>query len=464
MKKASLKKLRPLIVIGVIVIVVIVNILVGGLKGTHIDLTAKKAATPAEAALAVVRGVNEPVNVYRIESDATKNVWLDELLARFDAANGNVTVETVDASSARLETLARLADGQSLDDGSILVVSDRRSVVLTTDDLFAYEIDQTAYYYSNGEVISYTSADFTAQDALCRAITYVTRGDMPVLYVLSGHGESGWDSTLNKICFRNGIALQTLTLGEGDSVPSDAGTVMVCNPASPVGDEAVDALMAYLENGGDMLLLTSFNTDFTGLDRIADHYGMARLRGLVLDNDASHVYSADYKYYLRPDLRDNAVTAPLIENRQRVVMPVAEAIVRSDTRRAGLNAQPLLMTSDQAYLKVNTDAVATLDQEENDIPGQFIVGMAAVEGDTHLTWLSCATLIASGVSTASGGGNDALIESALSQMFAFPEKAEALPSVSLLTEPTALPTLPAILALLVLPLICLIVGLIRRRR
>ena len=62
------------------------------------------------------------------------------------------------------------------------------------------------------------------------------------------------------------------------------------------------------------------------------------------------------------------------------------------------------------------------------------------------------------------GGNDALIESALSQMFAFPDRAEALPSVSLLTEPTALPTLPAILALLALPLICLIVGLIRRRR
>ena len=160
----------------------------------------------------------------------------------------------------------------------------------------------------------------------------------------------------------------------------------------------------------------------------------------------------------------NTTCGPTCATTQRVVLPVAEAIVRSDTRRAGLNAQPLLMTSDQAYLKVNTDAVATLDQEENDIPGQFIVGMAAVEGDTHLTWLSCATLIASGVSTASGGGNDALIESALSQMFAFPEKAEALPSVSLLTEPTALPTLPAILALLVLPLICLIVGLIRRRR
>ena len=107
MKKASLKKLRPLIVIGVIVIVVVVTILVGGLKGAHVDLTAKKAATPAEAALAVVRGVNEPVSVYRVESDTTKNVWLDELLARFDAANSNVTVETVDASSARLETLAR---------------------------------------------------------------------------------------------------------------------------------------------------------------------------------------------------------------------------------------------------------------------------------------------------------------------------------------------------------------------
>jgi len=145
-------------------------------------------------------------------------------------------------------------------------------------------------------------------------------------------------------------------------------------------------------------------------------------------------------------------------------MPVAEAIERSDVRRAGLNAQPLLLTTDQAYIKLNTQAVATLDREEGDEPGRFMLGMAAVEGDTHLTWFSCATLIAAGVSTASGGANDALVTSALRQMFDFPAQAEAVPAVSLLNDPTSLPAVPALAALIALPLVCLLIGLIRRRK
>ena len=462
--KKLLSKLRPLIVVIALALVVLINALIGDLGGLHFDLTPRKAATPVAEAMDVVNAVNEPVELYIVETDDTRNVWLDELLDRFAAANGKITLESVDPSSARLETVQALADGETLADGSILVRSEKRSVALDSDDLFSYEIDQMTYYYSNGEVINYTSADFTAQDALCRALTYVTRDDMPVLYVLSGHGENGWDGALNAICFRNNIALETLTLAPGEAVPVDAAAVLLCNPASPVGEETVDALMDYLKNGGDMLLLTSYNTDFTGLDRLVGYYGMARRAGLVVDNDTSHVYSSDYKYYLKPDLREHDITAPLIEAKQRVIMPVTEAITRSDVRRAGLNAQPLLMTSAKAYLKTNTDAVSTLDQEEGDIPGQFIVGMAAAEGDTRLVWLSCATFIAAGVSGASGGGNDALIESAFRQMFDFPAQAEALPAVSLITEPLSLPMVPALIALIALPLICLLIGLIRRRK
>ncbi len=462
MKKLFSEKLRPLTVVIAVALVIVINMIVGGLGGLHVDLTAKQAATPTDAALKIARGVSERTSLYVIESDETRNVWLDELAERLAAANPLITAEFVNAASPRLTALADLANGQELADGSVLVASDKRSVVLTAADLFSYEIDQIAYNYYG--VVSYTSADFTAQDAISRALAYVTRDDMPVLYVLNGHGENGWDGTLNAICFRNSIALRTLTLAPGDPVPEDAAAVLLCNPASPVGEDTVDALLNYLQGGGDMLLMSSYTTDFTGLDRLVEYYGMARRAGLVLDNDTSRVYSSDYKYYLKPDLRQNDITAPLIEARQRVIMPVSEAIARSDVRRAGLNAQPLLMTSDKAYLKTNTDAVTTLDQEAEDIPGQFIVGMAAAEGDAHLTWLSCATFIAAGVSSASNGGNDALVESILGQMFDFPAKAETLPSVDLITEPTSLPVAPALIALIALPLICLAIGLIRRRK
>ena len=456
------EKLRPLILLAVLVLAVALNGVVGGLGGLHVDLSARRAATPAQEALAVARGVSEPVRVYVIASESGRNVWLDEIVARLAAAGENITAETVDPASTRVESLAPLANGQELAEGSVLVASDKRSVVLTTSDLFSYDYDQSAYYYYG--VMSYTRADFTAQDALCRAFRYVTRDDMPVLYVLSGHGEGGWDGELNALCFRNAIALETLNLAPGQAVPDDAAAVLLCGPTSPVGEDTADALLNYLQAGGDMLLMTNYTTDFTGLDRLVEYYGMARKGGLVLDADAAHVFSADYKYFLKPDLRANAVTDALIEAKGQVIVPVAEAIARSDVRRAGLNAQPILTTSQQGYIKANTEAIATLDQEAQDETGSFIVGMAAVEGDTHLTWLGSIAMIATSNDTASSGGNDALTAAILRQMFDFPEPDAAIPATSLITEPATLPQAPALAALIALPLICLIVGLILRRR
>ena len=308
------------------------------------------------------------------------------------------------------------------------------------------------------------STDFTAQDALCRAFRYVTRDDMPVLYLLSGHGEGGWDGELNRVCFRNGIAVETLVLAPGESVPEDAAAVILCGPTSPVGEETAATLLSYLQGGGDLLLQTNYTTDFTGLDSLVEYYGMARRKGLVLDNDAGHIFSADYKYFLKPDMRSNAVTDGLIEGRLPVLVPVAEAIARSDVRRAGLNAQPILLTSDQGYMKTNTDAVSTLDLEPQDETGSFIVGMAAVEGDTHLTWLGSISMFAEANNSGSSGGNDALLESILQQMFDFPAAEAALPASSLLTNPASIPMIPALIVLAALPLACLVIGLLRRKK
>ena len=453
------EKLRPAILVAVLALIVALNAAAGSLG--HIDLSSSRAATLSGEALAAVRALNEPVEVYMIESDGHRDVWLDEIVDRMAKANANLTVEIVAPDSPRLETLAALTD-QTLAEGNVLVASGKRSVVLTASELYDYEYDQSAYYYYG--VVSYTRADFTAQDALCRAFKYVTRDDLPVLYALTGHGESGWDGALNSVCFDNNIAFEPLTLAPGEAIPEDAAAVMVCGPTSPVGAETATALLDYLKSGGDVLLLTNYTTDFTGLDAVVDHYGMARKAGLVLDSDAKNVYSADYKYFLKPELRESGVTNALIEAKQRPIVPVAEAIVRSDVRRAGLNARPILTTSEQGYMKLNTDAIATLEQEPADETGRFILGMDATDGDTRLVWIGAISMFAETNDAASNGANSALAVEILKSMIDCPPADEPLPAANLLAMPAELPMVPALICLAALPLICLVVGLVLRRR
>ena len=453
------EKLRPVILIAALALVVALNAAAGGLG--HIDLSSSRAATLSAEALGAVRALTAPVRLYVVESEEKRDVWLDEIVSRMAAANANLTAETVAPDDARMETLSALT-GQTPAEGSVVVASDKRAVVLGAAELYQYEYDQTAYYYYG--VVSYTRADFTAQDALCRALKYVTRNDMPVFYALTGHGEAGWDGALNRVCFDNNIAFETLSLSPGEAIPADAAAVMVCGPTSPVGDETCAALLDYLKAGGNVLLMTNYTTDFTGLDAIVDEYGMARRKGLVLDNDTKSVYSADYKYFLKPTMRESAVTHALIEGKKAVLMPVSEAIARSDVRRAGLNAQPILTTSEQAYMKVNTDAISTLDQETDDESGRFILGMAVTEGDTRLVWLSAIAMFAETNDTATNGGNSALLAAILGDMFDFPQKDEPLPAANLLAMPSELPLVPSIICLAAPPLIVLIIGLALQRK
>ena len=456
------EKIRALIAVAAFALVIALIAMVVSPASLHFDLTDSHIVTIPEEALSSLSAVSEPVSLYLIKSEESDTVWLDELVGRYAAANDNITSEVIDSSSSRVSKFSALLSGQDLTKDCILVVSEKRSVVLPNGDLFSYEYDPTAYYYLG--VVNYTSAELTAQDALCRAIDYVTRDDMPVLYCLDGHGESGWDSTLNELCLRLGIALETLNLKAGDPVPDDAAAVFLCNPASPVSEETAAALLDYLKDGGDMLLMTNYGTDFSNLESLVEYYGMARRNCFVLEDDTSYLYNPSYQYSLVPEIRKSAYTDSLIAENRRVVLPASEAIVRSDVHRAGLTTQPILVTSDHAYIKADPNAIATLSREEEDESGRFLLGMAATEDDTHLVWISSASVLSEGAEMSTNGGNSALIASILNQMFDFPAQPEAIPSVSILETPVSIPNAPAIIALIALPLICLIVGVILHRR
>ena len=84
------------------------------------------------------------------------------------------------------------------------------------------------------------------------------------------------------LCFDNNIELKTLALEPGEAIPQDAAAVMLDCPTAPVGQDICAALMDYLKSGGDLLLLTNYTADFTGLDEIVGYYGMARKTGVQL--------------------------------------------------------------------------------------------------------------------------------------------------------------------------------------
>lgn len=450
------EKGRFLIGLALVLVVVLVMTLSPALGTWRVDLTANRVMTPDQAALEIIDSVSEPVTLTFVVDDVSDDIWVSELIRRYAEASRFISWKTTSSTSASLNNLAAQT-GSSIESGSVIVEGDKHTAILTLDDLYSYEYDQMSYYTTGS--LRYTKADFTAQDAIANAILYVTRDDMPVVYALSGHGEAQAGEMLTTLCRKNAVDLRTLELSEVQAIPDDAAALVVIG-CSEGYDEADAALIEdYLAGGGSLLLMSDYESELGALEELAGQYGMALKGGLVLDGDNAHVYSSDYRYYLLPDVAESSCT----QEGTQVLMPVASALERNDISRAGLSVETILTTSEQAYRKANTDQVATLEQEESDETGRFVLGLAAQEGDGLFVWLSSTAMLSADGDTVTGGGNSAFVLGILDAMMTRPDGV-SIEADSMLTTSLRASYIPALAIVMILPLALLIAGFIVRKR
>ncbi len=450
------EKGRLLIAVLLIVLVVAVNGL-GSLLGLpRIDLTADRVMTPSREALEIVRTIDTPATIIFIADDDSDDIWVGELSRRYADANDNVSYKTMSTDSAALSALSAKT-GLTLEVGNVVVESEKRCAVLTGDDLYSYDFDKSTYYMTG--VKNYTRYDFTAQNALVNALLYVSRDDMPTLYMLTGHGEAQQNAKLFMVCRRNNISLRTLDLSEADAVPDDASALLISGSTAGYTAEEAALIDDYLAHGGKLMLMSDYTSDLGALEDVTAKYGMLQKGGLVLDGDDDHVYSTDYRYYLLPDVAATSYT----EEGTFILMPIASALERGDVRRDTLSVETLITSSDKAYLKADTEHVSTLNYEEGDEEGCFALAMAATEGETKLIWLNSTQMLSDDADTVTGNGNSQFMLSLLDSLMERPDGVE-IAATNMLVMPIDASPVPALCALLVLPLALLVAAVIAARK
>ena len=450
------EKGRLLIAVLLIVLVVAVNGL-GSLLGLpRIDLTADRVMTPSREALEIVRTIDTPATIIFIADDDSDDIWVGELSRRYADANDNVSYKTMSTDSAALSALSAKT-GLTLEVGNVVVESEKRCAVLTGDDLYSYDFDKSTYYMTG--VKNYTRYDFTAQNALVNALLYVSRDDMPTLYMLTGHGEAQQNAKLFMVCRRNNISLRTLDLSEADAVPDDASALLISGSTAGYTAEEAALIDDYLAHGGKLMLMSDYTSDLGALEDVTAKYGMLQKGGLVLDGDDDHVYSTDYRYYLLPDVAATSYT----EEGTFILMPIASALERGDVRRDTLSVETLITSSDKAYLKADTEHVSTLTYEEGDEEGCFALAMAATEGETKLIWLNSTQMLSDDADTVTGNGNSQFMLSLLDSLMERPDGVE-IAATNMLVMPIDASPVPALCALLVLPLALLVAAVIAARK
>lgn len=417
-----------LISAAVIAIAIAVNYLAGELPSTvtKIDMSNSDIFTVSEQTEKIVKNVNQDVTVYLIAVSGQEDMRITEVLGRYKALNDKIKVVYKDPGLYPNFTGNYTSD--TLSANSIIVESALRSKVIPYEDI--YVTDYSSYYTTGSATTS-----FHAENAITGAINYVTTEDLPILYTLTGHGEATIGTSLQESVDNENIQVKSLSLLETESVPEDCDCLLINGPTGDISEKEAEAIKAYLEAGGSMLLFTDFtDTPLSNLFGLMENYGVHGENNFVCEGSQNNYYM--YPYYLLPEQSSHEITDPLINGKYYILQPIAHGITLQDSYRSTLSITGLLKTTDSAYAKTNAKAT-TLEKESGDLTGPFYTGVAIAEAfddkETKIVWFSSSSLLDENINQMVSGANYNLVLNSLGWM-CDREETVSIRAVSLASE------------------------------
>ncbi len=449
----------------VLAALILLNVVVRLLPESWInyDMTAVKLYSIGEQTKAIVADIDEPVTVYWLVSEGNEDTTIEELLQRYQELSDKITVEKVDATSR--PNFATAYTSASLYQNSLIVESAKRFKVLNYTNIYV-----TEYEYAADYTVTNTTTSFQGENALTGALDYVTTDVLPVVYYLSGHGEPGFDSDLEDRITAQNFTVTDLTLMNADAFPEDCAALVIDSPASDLYEGEAEMILDYIADGGKVILLTNYGqAAMPNLEKITDAFGVYTEEGVVLEGDRDHYYQ--YPIYMLPKVEKHSVTGSLATDGMYVMYYLGQGIEKADDIADDLTVQPLLTSSDDAYIKVDAANSQTLEKEEGDLAGPFDLAVL-VRNETnrsHLVWYTTGALLNTGINDMVSGNNFTLMVNTLGFLCEH-ESAISIEGKNISTEMLLVPTSAAgwwkILYTVLLPVACVAVGIVTfvRRR
>lgn len=448
--KKALKKGSFALVISAVAlaIVIVLNILVAQLPDSvlHPDTTKTGLMSIGSETKDILSRLDTDIVIThyvdgsKTSTTETSNTnYISGILQRYAEASSHITVKTVDIVETNVQdkTVSQnMITVKSLNDDG----SERRSKTVTADEIFMCEIsgyegqymslseyNQMAQYYSYyGQTLPAATNYFFAENAVTGAIDYVMQETLPVVYELSGHGETslGEDEGFGKLCKDENVELKELALqgGESVAVPEDARAVLINAPQTDISADEADALKTYVKGGGNVILTTYVET--YGEEKTPNLAGFCKFMGLraieeqILEDEDSHYYN--YVNWILAGITGNGITSALDNTNYYFYMVMSHAITTADTEGAesSVETYSLLETSDKSFVYKDENGDGQPDTDDAVRSKYSLAYQSVLKDDTgaskgELIWFASPAVF--DANYASGTGNSYLFNAILTK-------------------------------------------------
>ena len=343
----------------VIAIAVAVNLVIGQVpkKFTQFDLSPGKLYTIGEKTEKLLKSLDEDVTLTVLAEESAADETLNKLLERYEDESKHITVKYVDpaVSIGAAQTYSQATQN------SVVVSCGTRETVVDYSSIY---VSDYSSYYTTG---SYDTS-FDGEGQLTSAIANVTSDDLPMLYSVSGHGESSAGTSLTSLMTKQNVSLNDLNLMTSGGIPEDCDVLLINEPTSDYSEEEASEIIDWLDAGGRAVIIAGYTEEpMTNFSKILKAYGMKLADGIVMES-SNHYYQ--YPLYVIPQIEDTDITSDLVSEKANILIPQALGIL--ETGLEDVTLTKLMTSSDGAYAKAVKDGkISTYEKESGDADGPF---------------------------------------------------------------------------------------------
>lgn len=445
-----------------VAMVLIINLIASKLD-IRIDLTTDGKYSLSSETISMLEELKDEITIYYLVASGEEIAYFDKMFTKYDDYGDKVSIQYKDPVLYPKFAAQYVED--TVTDQSFLVVNETtgRARYVDYTELMITEFDYTTY--------SYSTTGLDLEGKLDAAIQYVSNENLPMMYVVTGHGEATISNVMAELLEKGNITTNEITLISEESIPEDCDILFLYQPQADYTEEETEMILDYLVNGGDAIFSVDYVTpELTNFNSLLSYYGVTVQEGMVIEGNSSY-YVNQRPYMLLPTVYSSDITDS-VRGQKYVIAAYASGLTLAEDIRDTITAANLLYSSEYSYLKaMDTE---TLEREDGDMEGPFYLGLMLSETqgeeETKIAVYSAKLFFDDSLLSSSSYGNADIFLNTINT-FCEQESAAAVPVMSLseelLTLTSAQTNRIAIIVAVLLPLCIIGIGItvvVKRRK
>lgn len=364
-----------ILTIAVVGIVLILNAIISRYS-KQFDLTENRRFSLSSQTTKLLKNLKKKVtiNLFFKEGDP-QNEILNDLLKLYTRSSKFIKVKNIDVDKEPSLTSAYKVTRYGT---LVFECGDMKSHV-GQDELFDFGCG--AIGMGHGE-----SAKFNGEVVVTDNIIRVTSPNRKSVYFLIGHNErlvsNAEDEGLSKIeeyLIRENYEVKSINLSTSPNISVKDTVLIIPGPRFLILARELKVIEDYLDKGGKVFLMIDPQVIASkGIDKFLNKWGIKLDDDVVVDPDLAYFYDALTPI---PNYVPHAITDELLRTKTGVVLPGVRTVSKSTDVPAGLDANPLLKTSEKSWAEKSFDDKETKFDEKKDVKGPVTVAIAVEKKD-----------------------------------------------------------------------------------